>query len=75
METGDQFMCYAFQNTEVNLIIYSYMFIIKHRQEVICFVSKYQCGKYRLCIEYVLNQFIDNKLPLLLYQHGFLSLY
>lgn len=28
METGDQFMCYAFQNTEVNLIIYSYMFII-----------------------------------------------
>lgn len=54
METGDQFMCYAFQNCG-SQFDYSYMFIIKHRQEVTCFVSKYQRGKYCLCIKYASN--------------------
>lgn len=68
MATRYQFICYAFMNPEVNFITAN-MIIIKHRQKVTSFVSKYQCGKYCLCSKYVLNQYIDNKSPLLLYQH------
>lgn len=49
-------------NPEVNFITAN-VFIIKQRQNVTSFVSKYQCGKYCLCSKYVLNQYIDNKSP------------
>lgn len=72
METRYQLMCYAKSGSQFD---YSYMFIIKHRKNVTSFVSKYQSGKYCLCIKYVLNQYIYNKSPLLLYQLVFQSVF